>query len=422
MKQRSAQFLRKRKFYLVLPLLALPFITLAFWAMGGGKAKNEVVETAAGLNLQLPDAKLKDEKDFDKLSFYNQAEKDSLENEEALRNDPNYRRDTGMNVLQMIRQPENNPMITSPFSSYGLDANEQKIYKKINELNQQINRPEQTQSSSRNSSGQTNNNRNEQFSKEVDKLQSMMQMMNDKQQKDPEMEQIGTMLDKILDIQHPDRIKDKVKEKSIQHKQQVFSVQGVSKNDNISLLQSGRKNVDTGFKRKQSHNDFYDLNNKLSQDAVEEPAIEAVIHQTQTIVSGSTVKLRLTDDIYINGILVPKGNFVYGTASLENERLAVTINAIRHLNNLLPVSLAVYDLDGIAGIHIPGAISRDVAKQSAEQGLQNIDITMLDPSLAAQAANTGIQAAKSLLTKKVKLVKVTLKAGYKILLKDNNKQ
>ena len=81
----------------------------------------------------------------------------------------------------------------------------------------------------------------------------------------------------------------------------------------------------------------------------------------------------------------------------------------------------MYDLDGIAGIHIPGSISRDVAKQSSEQGLQNIELTMLDPSLAVQAANTGIQTAKSLLSKKVKLVKVTLKAGYKILLKDNNK-
>jgi Protein of unknown function (DUF3714). len=52
--------------------------------------------------------------------------------------------------------------------------------------------------------------------------------------------------------------------------------------------------------------------------------------------------------------------------------------------------------------------------------LQNIDASVLDPSLAAQAANTGIQAAKSLLSKKAKIVRVTLKAGYKVLLKDKN--
>ena len=246
--------------------------------------------------------------------------------------------------------------------------------------------------------------------------------MNDKQESDPEMEQLGGMLDKILDIQHPDRV-NQIKEKSIKNRQQVFSVQSFLKTDNISLLQSGRKANDTVIKRKPVHNNFYDLNlnNTLTNEVTEEHAIEAVIHQTQTVMSGSTVKLRLIGDIYINGILIPKGNFIYGTASLENERLSININAIRYQNNLLPVALEVYDLDGLSGIHIPGSISRDVAKQSTEQSLQNIELTTLDPSLAVQAANTGIQAAKSLLAKKVKLIKVTLKAGYKILLKDNNK-
>jgi len=37
MNNHSEKFLKKRKALLVLPLLALPFITLAFWALGGGK-------------------------------------------------------------------------------------------------------------------------------------------------------------------------------------------------------------------------------------------------------------------------------------------------------------------------------------------------------------------------------------------------
>ena len=260
---------------------------------------------------------------------------------------------------------------------------------------------------------------NEQFSNQVDKLQNMMQTMNDKQETDPEMEQIGGVLDKILHIQHPDKIKEETKEKSIKNKQQVFSVQASIKNDNITIMQSG--GIDT-MKKKSDHNKFYDLNNNNQANEVsEDHAIEAVVQETQTVVSGATVKLQLANDIYINGILIAKGNFIYGIASLENERLSININGIRYQNNLLPVALQVYDLDGVAGIHIPGSMSRDVAKQSTEQSLQNIELTTLDPSIAVQAANTGIQAAKSLLAKKIKLVKVTLKAGYKVLLKDNNK-
>jgi Conjugative transposon, TraM len=42
-----------------------------------------------------------------------------------------------------------------------------------------------------------------------------------------------------------------------------------------------------------------------------------------------------------------------------------------------------------------------------------------DQSLATQVAGAGLDAAKSLLNKKVRRIKVKLKAGYPILLRDN---
>jgi hypothetical protein len=42
----------------------------------------------------------------------------------------------------------------------------------------------------------------------------------------------------------------------------------------------------------------------------------------------------------------------------------------------------------------------------------------MDQSISAQAASAGLQAAKGLFSKKMKLIRVTVKAGYKILLKD----
>lgn len=418
MNKRSAQFLRKRKFYVALPLLVLPFVTLAFWAMGGGRETSDGVKPATGLNLQLPDATLKDDKSFDKLSFYNMADKDSLKHIEDLKNDPNYRPepDTVLHVLELTNKPapypsENKGVIQSPFNN-SLDANEQRVYKKIGELKQQINTPVQNIAPYQN----TAQSNGEQFTKQVDKLQGMMQTMNDKPGKDTEMEQLGNMLDKIIDIQHPDRIKE-MKEKSAKNKQQVFAVEAAGKNEGISLLQS--RSIDTG--KRKVHNSFFDMDNNGGKEVDGDRAIEAVVHETQSVVSGSTVKLRLANDVYVAGILIPKGNFIYGIASLENERLLINVNTVRYNNNLLPVALQVYDIDGLAGIYIPGSVSRDVAKQSTEQGLQKIELTTLDPSIVAQAANTGIQAAKTLLTKKAKLVTVTLKAGYNILLKDNNK-
>lgn len=75
-------------------------------------------------------------------------------------------------------------------------------------------------------------------------------------------------------------------------------------------------------------------------------------------------------------------------------------------------------MDGQQGLYIPGAITRDVAKQSADQGIETMNLGTYDASLGAQAASAGIQAAKTLIGKKIKLVKVTVRAGYRVMLKD----
>ncbi len=79
-------------------------------------------------------------------------------------------------------------------------------------------------------------------------------------------------------------------------------------------------------------------------------------------------------------------------------------------------------MDGLPGIYIPGAITRDVAKQSADNGLQLMELTSIDPSVKAQVAAAGISTVKTMLSRKVKQVKVMVKAGYKVLLKDRNIQ
>jgi hypothetical protein len=106
---------------------------------------------------------------------------------------------------------------------------------------------------------------------------------------------------------------------------------------------------------------------------------------------------------------------------MHSERLEIRFSSIRCANSILPVSLAAYDLDGLAGIFIPGNITRDDIKQSADRAINSLGLAALDPSIGAQAATAGIQTARTLLSHKVKLVKVTVKAGYQVLLKDDKK-
>jgi conjugative transposon TraM protein len=216
-----------------------------------------------------------------------------------------------------------------------------------------------------------------------------------------------------LYIQHPERVQEKLKQTSEAARGQVFAVS--SKKDNSVT------HLDTHHLRNGAVNGFYSL---IGTTAIEDSqnAIQAVIHETQTIVNGSTVKLRLLNDVFINDVHIPKDNFLYGIASLRGERLSIKINSVRYNNSLFPVELSVYDMDGLNGIYIPGAITRDVAKQSADRSMQTIGLASLDPSWQAQAAGAGIEAAKTLVSRKVKLVKVTVKAGYQVLLRDEKQK
>lgn len=238
-----------------------------------------------------------------------------------------------------------------------------------------------------------------------------MNMMNQPTGEDPEMKQLNGMLDKILDVQYPERVQERLKQTSEANRGQVFAVSSKTNENNITLL-------DTDHVASSTTNGFYSLTG--TKAVADSPnAIQAVIHETQTLVDGATVKLRLVNDVFINGIHIPKDNFLFGIASLKGERLNVKINSMRYNNSLFPVELSVYDMDGLDGIYIPGAITRDVAKQSADRSMQTLGLTTLDPSWQAQAAGAGIEAAKTLFSRKVKLVKVQVKAGYKVLLRND---
>ncbi|WP_199119263.1 conjugative transposon protein TraM [Pedobacter sp. ASV28] len=411
---------REQRFLLMVPILVLPFVTLAFWFLGGGKGNelNKDNVQTGGLKIELPNANIKD-KQMDKMSYYDQARIDSLKRLEQIRNDPYYQKDTaniyrsydqrllGSNgSFEQVRDAYQSPQYKDP--------NEAKVYERLSSLNAILN---QNSTTSEQLPKQNTINQQSILNKsEVDRLEGLMKLtQQSSEEPDTEMVELNDMLEKVLDIQHPERVQERLRKTSQQNKGQIYSVSANNRPTPISLLERGK-----GMKEPSG---FFSLEEPgSSTDQEDHGTIAAVVHEAQTLVSGSIVKLRLISDVYINGILIPKGNFVFGVANLNGERLSIKIDNIRFKQSIFPVSLGVYDMDGIDGIHIPGAISRDVAKQSGSNALQGINMTTIDPSLGAQAATAGIELSKSLLGKKVKLVKVTVKAGYQVILKDLNQK
>ena len=153
----------------------------------------------------------------------------------------------------------------------------------------------------------------------------------------------------------------------------------------------------------------------------ERNTISACVYNNQTVMDGQTVRFRLLEPMSVSGREIPRNALVVGTAKLQGERLAIVISSLEYRGNIIPVELSVYDTDGQAGIFIPGSMERSAAKEiAANMGTSvgsSVNIsTDAKAQLASDLGKGLIQGTSQYFAKKMRTVKVHLKAGYKVLL------
>lgn len=239
------------------------------------------------------------------------------------------------------------------------DQSAERIQAKLAQLNRQLSQP---QVQTPGYDPQT-----EATDQKIKQLHQLMRSVKSSQQEDPQMKQLSQMLTQIQAIQNPGSVKVE----------------------------------------------------KKSADMTPFKAIPAMIDGKQKVMDGGAVKLKLTDTVTIKSQLLPKGQEIFGICSVTNQRLLLTIQNIRLADQIIPVNLTVFSLDGMPGIPAPEAELGGAAGNGADNAIQSMQFMTMDASLGAQAAAGGINAAKGLFSKKIKKIKVKLKDAYPVLLKIN---
>lgn len=88
--------------------------------------------------------------------------------------------------------------------------------------------------------------------------------------------------------------------------------------------------------------------------------IKAIIDEDIKAVDGSRVRLRLLDDVEINECVVKRGSYLYATMSgFSSGRVKGNITSILIEDELVKVSLSLYDTDGMEGLMYRTASSRE---------------------------------------------------------------
>lgn len=149
--------------------------------------------------------------------------------------------------------------------------------------------------------------------------------------------------------------------------------------------------------------------------------IAACVHTDQTITDGQAVRLRLLEPMRLAGRIIPRNTVIVGGARVQGERLGIELTSIEYGGTIIPVELAVFDSDGQEGIFIPGSMEIDAVKEiAANMGSSlgsSINIsTNAGAQLASDLGKGVIQGTSQYIAKKMRTVKVHLKAGYKVLL------
>lgn len=149
--------------------------------------------------------------------------------------------------------------------------------------------------------------------------------------------------------------------------------------------------------------------------------IPACVHGTQTVSDGQALRIRLLEPMVVDDRFIPKGTVLVGGTRIQGERLDIVINAVEYKGSVIPVELEVYDADGQQGILVPNSMEYDAAREiAANMGTSmgsSINIsTDAGAQIASDVGKGVIQGVSQYISKKMQTVKITLKAGHRLLL------
>ncbi|WP_026712936.1 conjugative transposon protein TraM [Flavobacterium daejeonense] len=150
-------------------------------------------------------------------------------------------------------------------------------------------------------------------------------------------------------------------------------------------------------------------------------SIKACVHEAQTVVGETGVRLRLLETAQTPQRTIPKGTIVTANAKFQNGRLQLKVTSVELEGNIIPVDITIYDLDGQQGLYVPyspemNALTEMAGNMSQTGGTSVMLTQNAGQQVAADLSRGVVQGISGYFAKKVRTPKVTLKAGHQVFL------
>ena len=199
----------------------------------------------------------------------------------------------------------------------------------------------------------------------------------------------------------------------------VFEVEPEYRTVVYSLVQ---QKSDDEFMAEYSGDRNLGFNTPTSQktDAIKN-TIACRVDRTTTIKDDEMLQLRLMESVRIAYVLVPKNSLLTARSKLSGNRMMLFVSSIEVGENIYPVKLTAYDMDGQEGVFIPGSEEMDAIKEIGADVGGSIGTSFTFSSSAkdqiiADAAKGLMQGTSNYIVKKIRTIKVTFKGGHRLML------
>lgn len=170
---------------------------------------------------------------------------------------------------------------------------------------------------------------------------------------------------------------------------------------------------------KERHLGFHSLSTE--KPSVQANTLPVVVDRTTTLQEGDIVALRLLEAARIKDLHIPRGTKLMALAKIEGKRMQLLIKSVEVSGQIMSLKLSAYDTSGQEGIYITGSEDVSALKEvganiGGSMGTSFTFASSAKDQIISEAARGVMQGASQLLQKKLRRVKVTLKAGHRLLL------
>ena len=243
--------------------------------------------------------------------------------------------------------------------------------------------------------------------------------IRDKQRQDEEYQQMLKQMQLIQKVSNGERIMTE-EDKLAELQKQLAQAERARVLDSIAKAQAPLEVKKAG----EAGEAYF---NTVTEDSGKPSLIKARVDRVEKVRDGSRIRLRLSEDIEIEGDILPEGTYVYATVNgFSAQRVKAEVTSILVGDEIKKIELAVYDLDGMEGFYVPDSKFREVSKEiganamNMNMNLNNNSGQMSLESMAMQSLQQVVQGTTQAVSKTIRQNRARIKYNTNVYLVDKS--